>query len=389
MDKESVLDMTEKEKAYFHWLYQAVGIGRKTFWKELSEIGTPEQIYMMLGGGELEKQLEEKGKMRPEQYRKYFAGMQEFTKGYEILAEYERLRQRGICLVIKGERGYPDKLRTIPDAPRALYYAGKMPDGGVSVAIVGARECSEYGRYMARQFGKQLTAAGVWVVSGMARGIDGISQEAALAGGGYSLGVLGCGVDICYPESNRELYERLLIQGGVCSEYPPGTEPRAVLFPPRNRIISGLSDAVLVVEAREKSGTLITVDMALEQGREVYALPGRVTDPLSQGCNRLIRQGAGIVSSPKQLLEELTVREKATDKKENYEQQKLCLLEGELGRLYGILDFQNQSAQDLMERYREKYHETVSLPEMLRGMLQLCALGHAVQAGGTYFARKG
>lgn len=389
MGKESIQSMPEAEKAYFHWLYQAVGTGRKTFFKELEEIGTPEQIYRLLAGGQLEKQLEEKGKMQTEQYRKYLAAMQKFTGGYEIHTEYERMCRRGICLVTKEETGYPDKLRTIPDAPRALYYAGKLPDGGISVAIVGARECSEYGRYMARQFGKQLTEAGIRVVSGMARGIDGISQESALAEGGYSLGVLGCGVDICYPESNRELYERLLVQGGICSEYPPGTEPRAVLFPPRNRIISGLADAVLVVEAREKSGTLITVDMALEQGREVYAVPGRVTDPLSQGCNRLIRQGAGLVGSPQQLMEELAVRGRKTGQKESCEQQKLCLLDGELGRLYGILDFQNQSAQALMERYREKYNETIGLPEIFRGMLQLCALGHAAQAGGTYFARKG
>ena len=160
-----------------------------------------------------------------------------------------------------------------------------------------------YGREQARRFGRRIGARGISVISGMARGIDGIAQKAALDAGGRSYAVLGCGVDICYPEENRELYERLQQQGGVLSEYPPGMQPIAKLFPPRNRIISGLSDLVLVIEARKRSGTLITVDMALEQGREVYALPGRVSDSLSDGCNRLIRQGAGPATCPQDILE--------------------------------------------------------------------------------------
>ena len=172
-----------------------------------------------------------------------------------------------------------------------------------AAAIIGARLASGYGREQARRFGRQIGARGISVISGMARGIDGIAQKAALDAGGRSYAVLGCGVDICYPEENRELYERLQQQGGVLSEYPPGMQPIAKLFPPRNRIISGLSDLVLVIEARKRSGTLITVDMALEQGREVYALPGRVSDSLSDGCNRLIRQGAGPATCPQDILE--------------------------------------------------------------------------------------
>ena len=375
-----------QDKAGFHWLYQAVGVGKKTLWKELEKIGTARQIYDLLGQGALEKRLRETGTMSEEACRKYVRRMEAFTDGYDVPGEYDRMRKQGIYLVTRGEKDYPAKLGKIPDAPRALYFAGKLPGEKKSVAIVGARERSEYGRYMAGQFGRQLAAAGVCIVSGMARGIDGISQEAALCEEGDSLAVLGCGVDVCYPESNRELYERLLVQGGICSEYPPGTTPRAVLFPPRNRIISGLADAVLVVEAREKSGTLITVDMALEQGRDVYALPGRATDPLSVGCLRLIRQGAALVYTPQQLLEELAAEQ--TDGKV-FEQQKLVFLEGELKKLYEILDFQNQSAQKLLNRYAEVYHESLTLPELFQGMLRLCALGYAVQVGGMHFARKG
>ena len=374
------------DKAGYHWLYQAVGVGKKTLWKELEKIGMARQIYDLLGQGTLEKRLRETGTISEEACRKYVRRMEVFTDGYDVPGEYDRMRKRGIYLVTRGEKDYPAKLGKIPDAPRALYFAGKLPGEKKSVAIVGARECSEYGKYMAGQFGRQLAAAGVCIVSGMARGIDGIGQKAALCEGGDSLAVLGCGVDVCYPESNRELYERLLVQGGICSEYPPGTTPRAVLFPPRNRIISGLADAVLVVEAREKSGTLITVDMALEQGRDVYALPGRATDPLSVGCLRLIRQGAALVYTPQQLLEELAAEQ--TDGKV-FEQQKLVFLEGELKKLYEILDFQNQSAQKLLNRYVEVYHESLTLPELFRGMLRLCALGYAVQVGGMHFARKG
>ncbi len=216
----------------------------------------------------------------------------------------EELVRAGIGFVSALEKGFPEKLREIPDPPFGIYYKGSMPsEEEPAAAIIGARLASGYGREQARRFGRSIGARGISVISGMARGIDGIAQKAALDAGGKSYAVLGCGVDICYPEENRELYERLQQQGGVLSEYPPGMLPIARLFPPRNRIISGLSDLVLVIEARKKSGTLITVDMALEQGREVYALPGRVSDALSDGCNRLIRQGAGPATCPEDILE--------------------------------------------------------------------------------------
>lgn len=206
----------------------------------------------------------------------------------------------------RDSREYPYRLRQIPDPPRSLYVMGKIPEEGItSVAVIGARDCSEYGRSVAGRLGEKLGKAGIQVVSGMARGIDGISQEAAMDAGGSSFGVLGCGVDICYPRQNRRLYEKLKTGGGILSEYEPGTPPAAWHFPPRNRIVSGLADVLVVVEARAKSGTLITVDMALEQGREVYVVPGRVTDGLSAGCNRLIKLGAGVLLDMGEFLEEL------------------------------------------------------------------------------------
>ena len=257
----------DSERAYIHWLYQAMGMGNRRLFRELRQLATAEEIYEMARKGLLEEKLSGR-------YQKKVQKITASAISYDVIGEYERMMERGIEFTAVEEEGFPKKLATIPDAPSLIYYAGKLPDDQCkSVAVIGARECSEYGHRMAREFGKMLAEAGIQVISGMARGIDGIGQTAALRAGGYSLGVLGCGVDICYPSEHRTLYEQLLVQGGVCSEYPPGIEPRAVLFPPRNRIISGLCDAVLVIEAKERSGTLITVDMALEQGREVYALP--------------------------------------------------------------------------------------------------------------------
>lgn len=208
--------------------------------------------------------------------------------------------------ITKNDAAYPELLRQIRNAPKQLYVRGELPDEKMpAVAVIGARHCSSYGREMAQWFASEMAVAGVQIISGMARGIDGIAQQAALEAGGESFGILGCGTDICYPAENRELYEQLIARGGLITEYPMGTMPLPMHFPSRNRIISALADCVLVIEAKEKSGTLITVDFALEQGKDVFALPGRLTDALSCGCNRLLRQGAGLVLTPTELLEVL------------------------------------------------------------------------------------
>ena len=208
--------------------------------------------------------------------------------------------------ILRTDREYPRRLLEIPQAPKQLYVRGKLPEEGVpSVAVIGARDCSYYGQEVAKRLGRLFGENGIQVISGMARGIDGIGQQAAVQAGGSSFAVLGCGADICYPRQNQDLYDRLCKQGGVISEYEWGTPPRAGYFPPRNRIVSGLADAVIVVEARKKSGTLITVDMALEQGKEVYAVPGRLVDDLSSGCNYLIKNGAGILLDMEEFMEEL------------------------------------------------------------------------------------
>ena len=201
---------------------------------------------------------------------------------------------------------FPLRFEGLSDVPQGLYCIGSLPDDNVpSVAVVGARSCSSYGRRTAFALGKFLAEHGVQVISGMAMGIDSSAQEGALAAGGKTFAVLGCGVDICYPRTSYAVYDALAVRGGIIAEVEPGTKPLAYNFPRRNRIISALSDIVIVVEAREKSGSLITVDCALEQGRTVYAVPGRLGDRLSDGCNYLIAQGAGILWSFEAVMEEL------------------------------------------------------------------------------------
>lgn len=212
-----------------------------------------------------------------------------------------------------GDSGYPPLLRAIHDPPSVLWIRG---DGDVgllghpAVAIVGARACSAYGRGVARSLGREVAAAGAVVVSGLARGIDGEAHRGALDAGGTTVAVLGCGVDRDYPAAHAELARRIVELGGlVVSEYEPGIEPAPWRFPARNRIIAGLSLVTVVVEARERSGALITADMALEQGREVMAVPGEITSAASMGTNGLIRQGAAPVTRVLDVLEALGIDE--------------------------------------------------------------------------------
>lgn len=201
---------------------------------------------------------------------------------------------------------YPNRLRNIPDRPQLLYVKGELPREEVlTVGIIGARNCSTYGKQIATEIGREMALHGVQVISGMARGIDGIGQRAALLHGGETYAVLGSGVDICYPKENYDIYNKASLQGGIISTYPLGTPPLARNFPPRNRVISGLADVVVVIEAGMKSGTMITVDMALEQGKDVYVVPGRISDRLSEGCNYLISEGAYIILSVDNFVEKI------------------------------------------------------------------------------------
>ncbi|MBE5846339.1 MAG: DNA-protecting protein DprA [Lachnospiraceae bacterium] len=278
-------------------------------------------------------------------------------------------------MIIPLERAYPDCLKMLRNPPGQLYVRGRLPDPEKpAVAIVGARNCTFYGSDMAKWFAFELAKAGVQIISGMAMGVDGIAQRAALDAGGRSFALLGCGADICYPKSNRDLYERLLISGGVISEYPDGMQPISRLFPSRNRLIAGFSRAVIVVEAREKSGTLITADAALEQGKDVFVLPGRITDALSAGCNRLLAQGAGIALSPQMILEALHIAPKqkhpAADIPSRIDESVLkCLTDDELS-IWKKLSDRPLSLQELYDKAMEN-GEKCTLPNVLAIVMTL------------------
>jgi DNA processing protein len=219
---------------------------------------------------------------------------------------WERIQTQGITVITWEDEEYPRRLKDIDQPPPVLYLRGSLlPQDEWAVAVVGTRRITAYGRQVAEELAGVLASKNITVVSGLARGVDGAAHQAALNAGGRTLAVLGCGVDRIYPPEHRRLAERIISCGALLSDYPPGTPPDGVNFPPRNRIISGLSMATVVVEAGEKSGALITAEFAAEQGREVFAVPGNINAPQSVGTNHLIQQGAHPLLNFEELLESL------------------------------------------------------------------------------------
>jgi DNA processing protein len=229
-----------------------------------------------------------------------------FKARFDASAELERLRALGFRFLARSDPAFPPLLRSIHDPPPGLFLRGDR-DASVlataGVAIVGARACSAYGRQIARALGRDLAAAGLMVVSGLARGVDAEAHRGALEAGGTTIAVLGCGIDRDYPAAHRELARQVAATGLVVGEYAPGVEPAPWRFPARNRIVAGLCAATVVVEARERSGALITADFALEEGREVFAVPGEITSALSAGTNALLRLGATPLTCAQDVLE--------------------------------------------------------------------------------------
>jgi DNA processing protein len=229
-----------------------------------------------------------------------------FARGFDETAYMARLREAGVRWIARSGPEFPPLLHAIHDPPPGLFVRGENSLDllrRITVAVVGARSCSPYGAQVARTLGRELAAAGLVVVSGLARGVDGEAHRGALEPGGTTVAVLGCGVDRDYPAAHRELAARIRASGLTVSEYAPGVEPAPWRFPARNRIIAGLSAATVVVEARDRSGALITADLALEEGREVFAVPGEITSALSSGTNDLLKLGASPLTASSDLLD--------------------------------------------------------------------------------------
>lgn len=290
--------MDEAERIYGFWLCSTLLLGRKKRRSLLEYFGSATEVFH----GKKEQffrinALQEKD-------IEWLLSTQNEEK---IHSAYDRMRKKGISFVWKDEEVFPKRLRHLENPPQGLFYKGALPLQDVpSVAVVGARAASYEGRELAKKFGYELAANGLQVISGMARGIDVAAQNGAMEYlSGKTYAVLGTGADICYPPENKEAYQNIQKQGGILSEFPPLSPPKAFHFPMRNEIISALSDGILVIEARKGSGSLITAELGLEQGKEVFVVPGNIYESNYKGGNELLKSGALLTTEIKDILDGL------------------------------------------------------------------------------------
>ena len=281
---------------YWLALKSIAGIGNVVFLALIDTFGTLEAVFSA-SAAELQKITGIT--------KKAAAGIAAFKDWDIINKDLAALEKAGINIITLQDSLYPPKLLEIYDRPPFLYVKGNLKKDDIDIAIVGSRLASTYGKYTTERISRELALRGVTVVSGMARGIDSAAHQGALTARGRTIAVLGTGLDIIYPPENKKLFAAIGENGAVVSEYPLGTPPLASNFPARNRIISGMSYGVVVVEAGEKSGSLITARLALEQGREVFAVPGTIDSAGSRGTNKLIKQGAKLIENTDDILEEI------------------------------------------------------------------------------------
>lgn len=362
--------MTEKE--YLFMLSHVAGIGSVTIYKLKEYFHSFERIWH---AGE--PALSRSGILSA----KKIQNMLNYRKNEtDYRREYENLERNHIRFIAYFDDDYPGRLEPFKDRPVGLFVKGKIPDDKIpSVAIVGARNCTQYGKQMAEYLAYELSQNGVQVVSGLALGIDSAAHCGTLKAGKMTFAVLGCGVNVCYPRENYGLFAEIEMTGGVISEFVPGTPPAAMNFPMRNRIISGLSDAVVIVEAREKSGSLITGDLALEQGKEVFAVPGRVDDPLSSGCNKLLQSGAAICLGPQDVLDFLGMK---YEKKLTVDKKTEKALAKRENLVYSFLDSHPKTLEEIVTFCQ------ISVSEALESLLMLELAGLIQSNGNQYYCRK-
>lgn len=388
MKEDGNVNHNLEKECYGYWLYNIEGIGNKTGKILLQHFINEENIYL---ASDLElsrllnkNQLEHLVKSR---------------ENWDLNMRYETIRKKGIRFIPLTHEEYPASLFHIYDPPLGIYVKGKLPNPfAIHVAMIGARSCSPYGKEVAREFAGVLSEFKMEIISGMAYGIDSISQREALKKGGSTFAVLGSGVEVCYPEENKDLYQDIIKSeiSGILSEFHPFCKPKPQFFPMRNRIISGLSDVVLVVEAKDKSGTLITVDMALEQGREVFAVPGRVLDSLSYGCNRLLSHGAQIAYDSKEFVQVLLERfpEKAEYHKRCYNQilpgeinqngQKTGIISPEKENILKCLKLKPLTIDELHDMQNEQSENPLNFSALFQNLMEL-QLDHIIYCKAGYY----
>ncbi len=355
---------------YWIWLVHINGMWQQKIDNLIRTFGSVEEIYYSS-----EKKLKASKVLKEEDVSNIINSRMIFDPKEKL---YE-LDKKNIKFIHIDKKEYPEKLKNLPDKPYALFVKGHLPKNEHAVSIVGARACSNYGREMARKFGGELAESRVDVISGMARGIDTYAHLGALEVDKPTYAVLGCGVDVCYPTENIELYEQIMNKGGIISEYICNTKPLAWQFPMRNRIISGLSNSTIIIEAKEKSGSLITATYALEQGKDIFALPGRLDDVLSAGCNKLIKEGAFILTKSQDVLFELGISDEMYVKKnKNF----YNLLEKDFEVVYSNVDLIPASVEEIVLKSELEYGRVYEI------LLKLQLENIIFEPIKNYFARK-
>jgi DNA processing protein len=313
-----------RDKKYWIWLSSIPGIGSKSFFNLIKHFGTAENVYQCSFS-----ELMASGAVREQ-------GARNITEHRNIknTGEYLKImKENDIKVYTIFESEYPENLKNIYDPPPVLYVKGDLvKEDSLAIGIVGSRKASDYGIKAAQRIASRLAELGVTIVSGMALGIDSAAHRGALVAKGRTIAVFACGLKHVYPMTNFRLSQEIQKSGALISEYPFDTEAFAAQFPARNRIISGMSLGVIVVEAGEKSGSLITADFALEQGREVFAVPGNISSPNSKGTNELIKNGAKLINKIEDITEELNLKivYKEESNINNYEKQDLSIQEGRI-----------------------------------------------------------
>lgn len=366
-----------KQDYYWYWLNNIPGIGRITIHRLLDVYKEPEEIYLA-DEREIKHFLQRDGQLEAFVVSK---------KEKVIQKGYQSLEEKKVRFLHPDSRDYPEMLHNIPDPPTGLYLKGELPPKDCkTIAVIGARQCTRYGMEMARFFGRELSLCGISIVSGLARGIDGMAHTGALEADGYTLGVLGCGIDRVYPEENYQLFMKMEKSGGILSESNLGIAPVAGLFPQRNRLIAGLADGILVVEAMGKSGTFITVDQGLEQGKEIFAIPGRILDDKSVGCNNLIKLGAHMVTEVADILEVLHIDHERMPKGNAFDRGKKNVKKNLLApvekMVYSCLRIEPKYLDEIIEEVR------IAPQEVCMALNHMVITGVIVETTRNYYAIK-
>jgi DNA processing protein len=362
---------------YFFWLALSLvpGVGSILMKRLLDDFKTPEAVF----------EASKEDLLRVEGLGEKVA--LEILKGpldKRVKRELSLLEKAGAKLLAITDKEYPERLKEIYDPPPLLYMRGGLEkEDELAVAMVGSRKTNPYGRMMTEKISQELVRHGVRIVSGMARGIDAVAHWGALSGGGRTIAVLGCGVDVVYPKENRNLFSKIMEHGAILSEFPMGSPPEGAHFPRRNRIISGLSLGVVVVQAGMKSGSLITAGYAMEQGKDVFAVPGVVGNEGSRGTHQLIKQGAKLVESSEDILEEILPRWTRGEREILKEETKGPDLSEEEKLLYGFLS-ENPLPIDVL--IRESSLDPGKVSSLL---LNLELKGLISQWPGKCFTKKG